>query len=187
MAATTAHAASSQPSTRHGGSPASPGSVEPRSDCSSTSRAGSTPEAGTRMSRGPAARKSGTSNPRERRVVLGIPSSSRSPWRNSASGWLRAPATFISGPSAYCGLILRARAWRSETTASPSPSAKVSGSPQDGQKRSAAGCRSPHDGHTASSELDDLGAIDPVGPDDGLFGAEPDDDPRRPRPALGEG
>ena len=40
------------------------------------------------MSRGPAARKSGTSNPRVRRWTLGIPSSSRMPWISSASARL---------------------------------------------------------------------------------------------------
>ena len=30
---------------------------------------------------------------------------------NSASAWLRPPATRTSSPSAYCGLILRTRSW----------------------------------------------------------------------------
>ena len=67
-----------------------PGSI---SACSSTSRAASTPDAGTRTSRGPAASMSGTSKPRERRSIEGTPSSSSRPWISSASAWWRAPAT----------------------------------------------------------------------------------------------
>ena len=63
------------------------------------------PELGTSTSRGPAARKSGTSKPRDRRSRLGTPSSSSRPWMNSASAWLRPPATRTSSPSAYCGRI----------------------------------------------------------------------------------
>ena len=51
--------------------------------------------------------------PPERRSMLGMPSSSSSPAMNSASGWFSARATFTSAPSVYCGLILRARRWRS--------------------------------------------------------------------------
>ncbi len=42
---------------------------------------------------------------------------------NSASAWLRAPATRTSSPSASCGLSLRARAWRSLTSAAAPSSA----------------------------------------------------------------
>ena len=49
------------------------------------------PTTATRMSRGPAARKSGTSKPPERRASDGMPSSSSRPWIISASAWLRAP------------------------------------------------------------------------------------------------
>ncbi len=59
----------------------------------STSRAASRPASGTRMSRGPAARKSGTSKPRLRRWKLGMPSSRRIPWISSASARLDALAT----------------------------------------------------------------------------------------------
>ena len=61
--------------------------------------AAAAPDSGTRMSRGPAARKSGTSKPAVRRNMLGIPSSSSSPWIISASGWWRPPATRTSLPS----------------------------------------------------------------------------------------
>ena len=67
---------------------------------------GASPETGTRMSRGPAARKSGTSKPPVRRTSDGTPSSSSRPWMSSASAWWRAPATRTSRPSAYCGLDL---------------------------------------------------------------------------------
>ena len=69
----------------------------------------STPDRGTSTSRGPAASMSGTSKPAERLSIDGTPSSSSSPWINSASAWLRPAATFVSGPSESCGLILRAR------------------------------------------------------------------------------
>jgi hypothetical protein len=69
------------------------------SESSSTSRAASAPAWGTRTSRGPAARKSGTSKPALRRRMLGTPSSSKSPWISSASAWLRPPATRTSAPS----------------------------------------------------------------------------------------
>ena len=74
----------------------------------SRSRAASRPACGTSMSRGPAARKSGTSKPRIRRWTLGIPSSSSMPWISSASARLRAQATFTSWPPVYWGLTLRA-------------------------------------------------------------------------------
>ena len=54
----------------------------------SSSRAVASPPRGTRMSRGPAARKSGTSKPPERRTSDGTPASSSRPWSSSASGWL---------------------------------------------------------------------------------------------------
>ena len=71
-----------------------------RSLCCRTSWAAAAPDSGTRMSRGPAARKSGTSKPAVRRRRLGTPSSSSSPWISSASAWLRPPATRTSSPSA---------------------------------------------------------------------------------------
>ena len=57
-------------------------------------------------SRGPAARKSGTSKPRVRRRMLGMPSSSSMPWISSASAWLRPPATRTSSPPVYWRLDL---------------------------------------------------------------------------------
>src|SRR4051812_16578306 len=185
MRATTATAIRTPMSTRAGASAPDAGSTGPRSDCSSTSRATCAPEAGTRTSRGPAARKSGTSKPAERRSVEGTPSSSSRPCRNSASVWLRAPAAFTSWPSESCGLILRARSWRGVSSASPA--SRVSGIPQSGQKRSAAGCSAPHDGQYAGSELGDVWSLDPEGPHHRLVPRQPDDDPGRPRPRLGEG
>ena len=66
----------------------------------STSRAASSPPAGTSRSRGPAARKSGTSKPPERRTSDGTPVSSSRPCSSSASGWFCAVATRTSSPSA---------------------------------------------------------------------------------------
>jgi len=62
------------------------------------SRASAAPDSGTRMSRGPLARKSGTSNPPERRIRGGMPSPSSRPSIISASAWWRAVATRTSGP-----------------------------------------------------------------------------------------
>ena len=67
------------------------------------------------MSRGPAARKSGTSKPRVRRSMLGIPSSIRMPWISWDSERFRAPATRTSLPPRYWGLTFRARSWASST------------------------------------------------------------------------
>ena len=92
--------------------------VGARSAWSSTSRAVSAPDSGTSTSRGPAARKSGTSKPGVRRRMLGTPHSSRSAWMNSASVWLRPPATRTSLPSVNAGSILRARPWASLSGAS---------------------------------------------------------------------
>src|SRR4051794_38904857 len=61
----------------------------------------------TSTSRGPAERKSGTSKPAVRRSRLGIPSSLRSAWMNSASARFRAIATRTSRPSANVQLGLR--------------------------------------------------------------------------------
>src|SRR4051794_17222094 len=140
-------------------------------------------------SRGPAARKSGTSKPRARRRADGTPSSSSSPCTNSASAWLRAPATLTSWPSEYWRLILRARSARAVTLASPAPApAKTSGIPHAAQNRSLGGYVVAQAGQTSErgSELGDVRAIDPVGPHAGVAVRQPDDDPRRPRPRLGE-
>ena len=66
----------------------------------SSSRAAASPPRGTSTSRGPAARKSGTSKPPERRASDGIPASSSSPCSSSASGWFCAVATRTGSPSA---------------------------------------------------------------------------------------
>jgi hypothetical protein len=66
------------------------------------------PDSGTRTSRGPAARKSGTSKPRVRRSIEGIPLSSRIDWIISPSASLRAPVTRSRSPWANCGRTLRA-------------------------------------------------------------------------------
>ena len=66
---------------------------------------------GTMTSRGPAARKSGTSKPGLRRSTLGTPSSSSMPWIISASAWWRPPAARTSSPSVNRGSTLRARSW----------------------------------------------------------------------------
>jgi hypothetical protein len=57
-------------------------------------------------------------------------------------GWLRAPPTRTRSPSLYCGLILRARAWRPEhrQVEVAAAGAYVSGMPHSRQKRSSAGC-----------------------------------------------
>src|SRR4051794_26281099 len=119
----------------------------------SASRATSSPDSGTITSRGPAARKSGTSNPAVRRRTLGTPSSSRMFWISSASAWLRPPATRARGPCVYSGWILRARSCASSRTGSSSPS-RTSGIPQSRQNRSSGGCSSPQAGQ-ASVLLDD--------------------------------
>ena len=94
------------------------------------------PASGTSTSRGPAARKSGTSKPALRRRMLGTPHSSSSAWMNSASAWLRPPATRTSFPSVNAGSIFRARPCASLSGASSgSAPAWTSGMPQLGQKR----------------------------------------------------
>ena len=99
--------------------PVRPGEVVgARSTGAASRRAARRRDSGTRTSRGPAARKSGTSKPAVRRTMLGTPSSSRSPWISSASAWLRPPATRTSSPSVYSGSILRARSWASLSGAS---------------------------------------------------------------------
>ena len=72
----------------------------------SASRAASAPDSGTRMSRGPAARKSGTSKPPERRDMLGMPSSSSSASISSDSGWLFARRDLDEPPFGVLGLDL---------------------------------------------------------------------------------
>src|SRR3954449_4198955 len=85
--------------------------------------------------------------------MLGTPSSSKMFWISSASAWWRPPATRASGPCVNSGWILRARSCASLWTGSPAPS-RTSGMPQSRQKRSSAGCSSPHAGQ-ASVLLDD--------------------------------
>ena len=59
---------------------------------------------------------------------------------NSASAWLRPPATRTSSPSAYCGLILRTRSWVGVSGSSIACApAYTSGIRQSGQKRSSSG------------------------------------------------
>ncbi len=65
---------------------------------SSTSRARSTSSSATITSRGPAARKSGTSKPAARRSMLGMPCSESRPWIISASACWCAQATLTSLP-----------------------------------------------------------------------------------------
>src|ERR1700729_248463 len=166
---------------------------------SSTSRAVSSPETGTSTSRGPAARKSGTSNPALRRSMLGTPSSSSNPWMNSASDRFFAPTTRTSSPSASWGLILRARrcfseSWLSASSSSSSASPSgTNGSAQDGQNLSSAANRDPQSGQTSSpcwarisspglpvsdhAQLGvvDLAVADLVGLDLGRLTGEPDD------------
>ena len=74
----------------------------------SSFRASSKPASGTITSRGPAASMSGTSKPRVRRRIEGIPCSSRMFWTNSASAWLRPPVTLTSSPRANWGRTFRA-------------------------------------------------------------------------------
>src|SRR3954470_13349118 len=191
--AQTAQRTSSRRAGRSTGRPAGRGSSS--SACSSTSRAGAAPDAGTITSRGPAASMSGTSKPRERRSIDGTPSSSSSPWIHSASAWLRAPATRTSSPSLYCGLIFRARAWAADTGMSMSSRpAYVSGMPQRLQNRSSAGCGVAQLGQTSGSgamsamvqlELADASIVDAEEADVGLgrVAAHADDEPFHPGPA----
>src|SRR5262245_12591718 len=162
MMPTRAIAASRPMSSRPGFATAGPGrSRSRRSAWSSTSRAAAAPEAGTRMSRGPAASMSGTSKPAERRVIDGMPSSSSRPWTSSASAWWRAPATRTRLPSLYCGLILRARSWAALTgSSSPDRPAWTSGMPQLRQKRSSDGCDVAQVGQTSGSAAIDLDLLD---------------------------
>src|SRR5215218_9790178 len=162
---TSTTAASSPASTR----PAAVGDAavsESISACSSTSRAVITPEAGTSTSRRPAARKSGTSEPRARRTSDGTPSSSSIPWIISASAWLDAPITRTRSPSLSWGLILRTR--------------RRSSSPSQGSSGSVI---SPH----VQIDLADLAVLDEVGAHDRVRAlGEADDDPLHARPAAGE-
>src|SRR3954451_11931469 len=120
------------------------------------SRATWAPDSATITSRGPAARKSGTSKPALRLRMLGTPSSSRMFWISSASAWLRPPATRTSGPRVNSGRILRARSWASSRAGSScSPPPCTSGIPQSSQKRSAvSSCTRPQAGQTSGSALD---------------------------------
>src|SRR4051794_31533732 len=162
--------------------------------CSSASRAAPAPEAGTSTSRGPAARRSGTPTPPLRLVMLGMPSSNRTPWMSSASAWCAARATRTSSPSVYCGRILRARAWRSGRAASCSPPpAKASGIPQAAQKRSSPSAARPHPGQTSAAsaiddqlDLGDAAVLDPEVSDLGLVPGQADDEPLGPGPVRGE-
>src|SRR5262245_2305665 len=194
MTPTRAIAASRPMSSRPGFATAGPGrSRSSRSAWSSTSRAAAAPEAGTRMSRGPAASMSGTSNPADRRVIDGMPSSSSRPWTSSASAWWRAPATRTRSPSLYCGLILRARSWAAVTgSSSPVRPAWTSGMPQLRQKRSSEGCDVPQLGQTSASSAIDLdllddAVVDAVGAHGRLAVApQADDQPQHPGPPGGE-
>src|SRR3954469_50157 len=122
------------------------------SAANSASRATIAPDSGTSTSRGPAARKSGTSKPAVRRRMLGTPSSIRMFWISSASAWLRPPAMRTSGPRVSSGRILRARSWASSRAGSScSPPRCTSGIPQSEQKRSSASCSSPQSGHTSGA------------------------------------
>src|SRR3954471_16710807 len=185
------------PSSRAGRSTAGPAWAGSRSACIRTSRAADRPEAGTRMSRRPAASMSGTSKPAERRVIDGIPSSSRMPCTISASAWCWALTTRTSSPSVNCGLILRARAWASVTGSStPVRPAETSGIPQAGQKRSSSACVEAQLGQTSGSvtghlDLDvDLAhdaVVDPIRAHRRLaVAAQADDQPLDPGPARGE-
>src|SRR3954454_8146128 len=122
------------------------------SEANRASRATTAPDSGTITSRGPAARKSGTSKPAVRRRMLGTPSSKRMFWISSASAWLRPPAIRTSGPRVSSGRILRARSWASSRAGSScSPPRCTSGMPQSEQKRSSASCSSPQSGHTSGT------------------------------------
>src|SRR3978361_857364 len=149
-------------------------------------------------SRGPAASMSGTSNPRVRWSADGTPSSSSSPWMNSASAWFCAPATRTSPPSAYCGLILRARSCLSVIgSLTPSVPADTSGMLHSLQKRASSAWGSAQLGHTSGCELTpschfqrglgDHAVLDPVVAHDRLgVLRDPDDEPFDPRPQRGE-
>src|SRR5215204_4351009 len=121
----------------------------------SSSLAAASPPRGTSTSRGPAARKSGTSKPPERRASDGIPASSSSPCTSSASGWFCAVATRTGSPSAYGGWILRARtaASSSRGCGRPGPGASTNGEPQREQNRSCDPPPAPHPGHTSGSDM----------------------------------
>ena len=115
---------------------------------------------------------SGTSKPRVRLSMLGMPSSISRPWISSASAWWRAPATRTSGPSVYWGRTLRARsraALRGRARSAASDSGRTSGIPHDAQKRSEPGYAAPQDGQTSASSirhldrhLVDAAVVDPV-------------------------
>ena len=81
--------------------------------------------------RGSRARRS----PALRRRMLGTPPSSRSPWINSASAWLRPPATRTSSPSVKARVDLaRAAVGVAERRLERLAAARTSGMPQLGQK-----------------------------------------------------
>src|SRR5829696_5800637 len=109
-------------------------------------------------SRGPAARKSGTSKPALRRRMLGTPHSSSKPWISSASAWLRPPATRTSSPSVRAGSILRARPWASLSGASSgSAPGRTNGMPQLGQKLAPESSSRPQPGQASEpSAVDDI-------------------------------
>src|SRR5215207_5093737 len=198
MRPTRATAASRETRSRPGWSTAAVGSAPRRSAWSRTSRAACAPEAGTRTSRGPAASMSGTSKPRVRRSIEGMPSSRRIPCTSSASAWWRAPATRTRSPSVNCGLILRARSWASLTGSSaPVWPACTRGIPHCVQKRSSGGCAVAHCGQTSRSsvidldldlELLDRAVLDAIGAHGGLLAVagHADDEPLDARPAARE-
>src|SRR5687767_3908253 len=113
---------------------------------------------------------------------------------NSASAWLRPPATRTSSPSAYCGRILRARLRRSLSATGGPPA--TSGIPQAGHRRALGGCEPPQPGHTSDwppissrldVQLDFLDAVaggEPEGTHLRLGASHTDDHVDRPRPRL---
>ena len=143
---------------------------------------------GTSSSRGPAAMKSGTSKPAGRRIRLGMPSARSMPSSSSASAWLRVQATRTRAPWAYCGLILRARSWRSLSRASRPPGC-TSGMPQRAQNRSlspapprSSGRRARQPSQHAQDDLCGGVRLDPPRPHLGLDAGQTDDDVDRARP-----
>ena len=114
---------------------------------------------------------------------------------NSASAWLRAPATRTSWPSASCGLTFRATRWRSDTCSSaPGLDSWLSGSPQARQKRSVDGYEAPQPEHTSRSAsitpqqlgLGHAAVVDRPGADDRLRRRQSDDHPQHAGPPHGE-
>src|SRR4051812_27944745 len=90
--------------------------------------------------------------------MLGTPHSSKSACMNSASVWLRPPATRTSLPSVNAGSILRARLWASLSGASSgSASGCTSGMPQLGQKLAPDSSSRPQAGQVSRwSDVDDV-------------------------------